>query len=260
MKPGRKRKAAGARVGWIVATVSKPLTDAEWAALGKAIGRGADAKVADGRSLRDALDYAINATATALVETPQLPTEREVAHQLVPHVEELKGISDDLRSAARLALNACKRLAVLRDPRLVTTVPGLSAFPANATPLFAIDRDHAPAVADSAARLLAAFEAVRDAALEAAADAERLDSNATPGSARTQWHVLTLLRSVREFMAEADANTTLPAAADYDTAHDFALFRTARAAIRIACSRAGLVDHVSVNWSDATLLDHLRVA
>ena len=217
-------------------------------------------KVADGRSLREALDYAINATATALGETSQLPTEREVAHRLVPHAEELVAISDELKSAARLALNAYKRLSVLRDPRLVTTLRGPSLFPSHATPLFAIDRDHVPEVFKAVESLLAATEAVGAAALEAAADAERLDTNATPSSARTQWDVLRLLRSARDFLTEAGVDTALPPAADHDLADDYPLFRTARVAIELACARAEIRDHTSVNWSDSTLLEHLRGA
>jgi hypothetical protein len=253
---GRRRNPkGGARSGFYVpANVPRQkLTDREWTRLSAPLGCEADElKVRNGRSLRDALDYAINATASALVEVPKLPTAREVAPPLAAQAQEILAIGEALRDAARLTRSALERLVAIR----VYDGDGDVFVADEDAPVLGLQREETSNIASAAEALFQAAENARATALQTMQEAEHL-AGSSRADAQRPAELHRLLVSLVSYIAEAGVDVNLPSAAEYDRCDEFPLFRAARVAIALACDRAGLRTHNALKWSASTLLAHL---
>lgn len=192
----RRRAVAGAPIGMVHANARGQfdrLTDAEFAEVASALKIGAEeASALPGQhlgTLRHDLEYALNAYATELTQSPALPTEREVATDLSADLATIGGITADIIQAVELVTGAQGRLLGVIE-QLATRTPAMSRA---ALELHAKLRD----AIDGPKKLLEISDAVHDLALGVRNEAGRLEENTRDRRDRALHATLKFFRTIR---------------------------------------------------------------
>jgi hypothetical protein len=236
IKNSRRAIKAGAHIGLFQpgAQPHQKLTNEELAELAQAVGKtvGKTKKLAgiDGRSFPEDFSYSINSYVNELIQTPQLPTQREVATQLQEIQQELAQVRQEFIKPLQQIVGLIDRLenCVFAPDRLRTFI---------ASGLFPEVEEMRSGMRDMLATMHPIIDipaALGRFSLKAAERSDQLESAASKKGRRPAFATSAFLYSTRAELERAGVDVALPGDSASDTAEDYPLFRVARLGLKLA--------------------------